>query len=390
MALVGEEAELLNEALLSAYDYQSLERMLYFKLEKHLQHIAPLDNLRQVVFKVITTAEMEGWTNDLVYAARDANPGNHKLKRFADHYLRFKATALTLEKIIQRTNGFLDIAEWRTKLERIERQVCSIEIAGDHFGTGFLIAHDLVLTNYHVIEGLLGTSPEYQPQQMRIRFDFIKSEDGTVLNDGIRYKPSGEEWLVDSSPYSQAEKKGDFDTLPAATELDYALLRIAPHAGNGNGSTTPGNEPIKGSLDRVRGWIEIPGKPATFTDEGPLFIVQHPDGKPLKMALATNGIIRLSDNGLRLRHRTNTEPGSSGSPCFDSDWNLVALHHAGDPNWVKPEWNQAIPISVIRTHWQETGKLSIIMGAAPPTSADDDQESDDFSADDELDELLQS
>jgi V8-like Glu-specific endopeptidase len=31
----------------------------------------------------------------------------------------------------------------------------------------------------------------------------------------------------------------------------------------------------------------------------------------------------------KLHYRAPTEPGSSGSPVFNQDWELVALHHAG-------------------------------------------------------------
>ena len=30
----------------------------------------------------------------------------------------------------------------------------------------------------------------------------------------------------------------------------------------------------------------------------------------------------------RLRYQTNTEDGSSGSPVFNREWRVVALHHA--------------------------------------------------------------
>ena len=34
----------------------------------------------------------------------------------------------------------------------------------------------------------------------------------------------------------------------------------------------------------------------------------------------------------RVQYLTDTEPGSSGSPVFDKEWNVVALHHSG--GWV--------------------------------------------------------
>jgi hypothetical protein len=388
MTLASEEAKMLNDALLSAYTYQSLERMLFFQLGQHLQHIAPPADLRQVIFTVIRTAEMEGWTNELVHAAHDANPGNPMMKRFTAQYVRFQGATPTLEKIIQKSNSFLDVATWRTKLERVERQVCSIEIAGDHFGTGFLIGHDLVMTNYHVIEDLLGNAPKFRPQQVRVRFDFKKTEDGTTLNDGVRYRVVDGNWLVDAAPYSEAEGKNNFDTLPAANELDYAVLRVASHE---NGATTPGNEPVQGSRDKRRGWIQFPEQPVSFTPGAPLFILQHPNKEPLKMALATDSVIGLNSNCTRLRHKTNTEPGSSGSACFDSNWDLVALHHAGDPNWLQPAWNQAVPAGAIHDLWQKNGKLPLIQGSSVPPAATNHENgtTSSFSADDELNELLQ-
>ncbi|MEZ4638677.1 MAG: effector-associated domain EAD1-containing protein [Caldilineaceae bacterium] len=162
MTLSTEEAKRLNAALLSAYQYDSLQRMLFFELGKHLHMIAAPGTFQAVVFSVITTAEMEGWTDDLVHAAHDANPGNPLLKRFTEQYVRFQGAKPSLERLIEKTNSFLDVAAWRKRLERLERQVCSIEIGGKHMGTGFLIAHNLVVTNYHVVASLLGETPAAQ------------------------------------------------------------------------------------------------------------------------------------------------------------------------------------------------------------------------------------
>ena len=57
--------------------------------------------------------------------------------------------------------------------------------------------------------------------------------------------------------------------------------------------------------------------------------------------------------------RTNTSPGSSGSPCFDKGWNLVALHHSGDPAGVLRH-NQGVPIGAIRRLLESRGKLNLV------------------------------
>jgi len=84
--------------------------------------------------------------------------------------------------------------------------------------------------------------------------------------------------------------------------------------------------------------------------DAPLLIVQHPHGQPLKLALETRSITTVNANRTRVRHRTNTERGSSGSPCFNVHWELVALHHCGDPDDSPAglaRWNQSIPVDTI-------------------------------------------
>jgi V8-like Glu-specific endopeptidase len=83
-------------------------------------------------------------------------------------------------------------------------------------------------------------------------------------------------------------------------------------------------------------------------------------GAPLKLAMETQAIMGLNQNSTRVKYRTNTEPGSSGSPCFDADWNLVALHHLGDPNFSKPEYNQGIPFMAILDALEKADKKHLL------------------------------
>ena len=136
----------------------------------------------------------------------------------------------------------------------------------------------------------------------------------------------------------------DGSALPAPDELDYAIVRL---------DGTPGNDPVgaKASPNSPpRGWIGVSEKPFAFNAQAPLMVLQHPDAAPLKLALEMNGIIGLNANRTRVRYTVNTEGGSSGSPCFSTDFQLVALHHAGDPNFAaghKPTFNQGIPFDAI-------------------------------------------
>ena len=48
----------------------------------------------------------------------------------------------------------------------------------------------------------------------------------------------------------------------------------------------------------------------------------------MKLAVSGNGIVGIySDVGL-VQYATRAINGSSGSPCFDDNWQPVAIHHA--------------------------------------------------------------
>nr|MDJ0775010.1 serine protease [Mastigocoleus sp. MO_167.B18] len=255
-----------------------------------------------------------------------------------------------LERIVKRTNSFLDVNQWREKLGIIEAQVCRIEITKKNnfqsFGTGFLIAPNVVITNYHVIEPVI--SGKATPSNVILRFDYKRLPEGKVVNPGIEYRLIEDEdenyWLIDQSPYTDND-------LPTIDELDYALLRV---------DGVPGEETVANNSvpdTPKRGWINLPEEPYyQFSPDTPLLIVQHPHAQPLKLAFDTDAIIDINENGTTVKYKTNTEGGSSGSPCFDINWNLVALHHSGDPSY-NPSYNAGSPFSAICRRLEKQGLL---------------------------------
>ena len=78
-------------------------------------------------------------------------------------------------------------------------------------------------------------------------------------------------------------------------------------------------------------------------------IVQHPRGGKKQVALREN---RIVDGEQRFVHYTaDTEPGSSGSPVFNDQWEVLALHHASVKATEHPEFgnvvNEGVRVSAI-------------------------------------------
>ena len=120
--------------------------------------------------------------------------------------------------------------------------------------------------------------------------------------------------------------------------------------------------------------IPLLRNPATVTRDEQVNIIQHPSGRRKEIAIHNNKVKRIKD--LVIHYETDTEPGSSGSPVFNNEWDLVALHHAGWAESGGRATNEGIRISAIVAHLlgrsgRETKNregLESILGEIPDTS----------------------
>jgi hypothetical protein len=346
------QIERLIDALSSAFNYFTLELLVTTKLDKRGlgQYASPNLPMPIQAMQLVVAAEAQDFTPDLINAARQLRPANAVFLELADElHLTALGRAVPksradLQRIVREKNIFNDLFLLRTRLTEIEFQVCRIELPvtnalgeeGLMTGTGFLVGPDLLMTNYHVIEPLIaeGDGWKGKPEDVKARFDYKKLSAKSV-NEGVVYELAAE-WLVDSSPY---ESGGE----PEPEELDYAILRLARSAGDDPVGGWPA-----GATPPKRGFMKLKPSGYPFPPDSALAIVQHPSGDPLSIAFDTDSVIRLNDGKTRVRYRTNTEHGSSGSPCFNLKLELVALHHAGDPEYDHPaEYNAGIPIDNI-------------------------------------------
>jgi hypothetical protein len=254
------------------------------------------------------------------------------------------ALAPGLQRNIKPKLQQLDLRQWAAGLADVGRRVCRIEIDGGPAGTGFLVGPQVVLTNWHVVETPAGQG---KLTTITCRFDYAKKPDGS-FDQGIALSLAAE-GLVHHRSCSPAELSATPDQPPPTPEqLDYALLRLASAAGE------------------ERGWIGLPDKAAAPAIGTAMIIAQHPLGGPMKLAIDTEAILPLPapPERPRLRYTTNTEPGSSGSPCLSMDWQLLALHHFGDPAWQLPKFNQGVPAALIRADLVAAGHGALLGAVA--------------------------
>jgi hypothetical protein len=242
-----------------------------------------------------------------------------------------------LQRNVRPNLAQLDINAWQSRLMQVKSQVCRMELEQGHFiSTGFLVGPDTVLTTWHFFENAKG-----KDYRLNCRFDYERLADGTTQPGRlVRVQSDG---CIDFSPYSATEMITPDNPLPTPEELDYALLRLTDRIGE---------EQVNGA---ARGWIKLPNAVSPLPADTPILIVQHPEGMPIKLAMDTEAVIGLNANGTRIRYRTITEAGSAGSPVFTMDWDIVAMHHASDPNWSNPMYRQGVPIELIRQRIERNG-----------------------------------
>jgi Trypsin-like peptidase domain/Effector-associated domain 1 len=361
LPFTGADHQALSKALVKAFpSYQKLEMLVQFRLGVNLQEISSAFNeLGYVAFQLVNNEKAAGHLLRLVAAARASQSDNPELALVAER-LRLATPSpprAQLEKIVKKTSVPFDVTVWRQRLAKREVCVCRIEVPtnkGPAMGTGFLVGADLVMTNHHVIAAAIaGQDGKYtadgataKAEAIVVRFDYKALDDGTRINPGVEVRLA-DDWLVDASAHSEVDFQGlPKQGVPDPELLDFALLRLAEPVGEQPIPLGSGVDPEA----KNRGWIELLKDEWPFEQQSALFIIQHPLGTPMKLALDYEAQMKFNDNHTRVIYQTGTDSGSSGSPCFNQSWNLVALHHVGDPSaegFYNPAFNEGIPISRI-------------------------------------------
>ena len=313
----------LVDAMKNAFLLDEMRALLLARLGDHLQDVTA-GGVRTNVFQDVAGYYNRSNTIErLVAALRAERPDDRSFLEFEDEAPAEEISARDeLERRLREEVPYVDPVRWRAEWERAEACICLITLRSrdgrSMQGTGCLIAADRVLTAAHVMAPILephNAGVDVDRAEVRFHFDYRNVSEDSPPDSGVVYGLHRQEPLVAAGQ---------------AGELDFAVMRLDGAAGE---------EPIGGAPRR--GWIDLPRERPAYRRDGPLLILQHPLGDAIKLAIETHSIVGLNDAGTRLRHRTNTDGGSSGAPCFDIHWNLIGIHRgalSGQPH------NEAVPI----------------------------------------------
>lgn len=209
-----------------------------------------------------------------------------------------KSRGLVLEAVLGDTSDFLPysfLEEGMRKGKSVGRVVVRMdrgngpEVLGH--GTSFLVAPSILMTNAHVLP-----TPE-SALHSQVQFNYELDMRGNEL-DAERYALDPD-YLFVSSPYEQ---------------LDFTLVGVKDKNGNSAG-------------DRW-GTVRLDRDPSKVMINEHINLIEHPAGRRKEVVLQENKIIGFFEGGY-IRYTADTLKGSSGSPVFNNQWDLVALHHSG-------------------------------------------------------------
>lgn len=220
--------------------------------------------------------------------------------------------------------------------------VCRIAIGGRHRGTGILLRPTIVATAAHVVAPLLGANnrPTHDSlRQLSVAFidaDALMADEGAPQPAPI-VAQLHQDWLGYFSPPAEGEGGTSYpiESIDGiASEVgpwDLALIRLAT--------------PPRSGLNGYRLLEEQPLEPRFG-----LHVLHHPAdalGAPMGLIWSIGEIRQRLGHprALRWLHDANTDSGSSGAPCFDTNWRVVGLHQAGQAAVsAMGQNNRAVPV----------------------------------------------
>jgi endonuclease I/V8-like Glu-specific endopeptidase len=203
----------------------------------------------------------------------------------------FGSDVLGLERLMGRNN--LTPVAFLEEGSRVSGSVGRVTISGPGggHGTGFMVSPSLLLTNNHVLRS------EEAAERSVVAFRFQAGIDGLPLVP-VAFRLEPQRLFVTDR------------------DLDFSLVAVAERSPRGEALST-------------FGWLPLSGAQGTVILGEFVNIIQHPKGELKQLALRENQVVDLLDRFVH--YESDTDQGSSGSPVFNDQWEVVALHHSAVP-----------------------------------------------------------
>lgn len=204
-------------------------------------------------------------------------------------------TGGVLERVVGDTTDFVPVAY--LELARIAATAVARVVSRNRrpLGTGTMVSPLLFLTNNHVTR-----DPDTAAKQL-LQFRYELEVDGqpkVPVEFGLA--PDVFFWTSADGDLDATLVAVDSPLTPSASLTDFA-------------------------------WMPLSSAGDKHADGDFVTIIQHPKGDFKQIALRENRVVGRGKGGTTLHYGADTLGGSSGSPVFNDQFQMVALHHAGGP-----------------------------------------------------------
>jgi endonuclease G, mitochondrial len=210
--------------------------------------------------------------------------------------LKSKHENISLERVIEGSDimpiNYLGIGI------RKSDSVCRIEVKDRtgrtlEYGTGFMVTPSLLITNNHVLENSDLCKKSLAQFHYQDDENFVPKQ---IIN-----------FSLDPDKF--------FYTNP---DLDFTVVSVKP-------KSIDGSTPLSNF-----GYIQLIAQTGKIMRGEYVSLIQHPNGEKKSIAIRENRLVDILPDFLH--YVTDTQPGSSGCPVFNDQWDVVALHHSGVPD----------------------------------------------------------
>jgi endonuclease G len=158
--------------------------------------------------------------------------------------------------------------------------------------TGFMVSEKLMLTNWHVFK----TKESVIESEIQFNYELDTNGNG---KESIAFKLNEQEFYHSNKDFDYcfvAVNEVDVTGRVRLNDIGYIFL-----------------DPTLGKVGNEK--------------EELLNIIHHPDGDYKQLSIRENMFVKITPTAIW--YQSDTAPGSSGSPVFNDQWQVVALHHMG-------------------------------------------------------------